>query len=336
MIGAMDDGAGSSGTTGDRPGAGGAVGAAEAGVDGVQPPLAPAAEPPGAPAAGLPVVWVDGSLSTGGGAVVDALDHGMTTGDGVFETCRVSGGAAFALTRHLVRLARSAAGLGLPAPEEARVREAVDAVLAARPLARGRLRITWTSGPGPLGSERHGGSTLVVAASAAAQPASSPSVVVVPWTRNERAATAGLKTTSYAENVVALRHALAAGAGEALLANTRGELCEGTGSNVVVQLRDGRGRPQPELVTPPLSSGCLAGVTRALLLEWAAQEGLPVVERALPVEALDGAAAVLLTSSLRDVQVQTAVDGRPLEVEGLPARAAELFARRAAEDLDPR
>ncbi|WP_299036674.1 aminotransferase class IV [uncultured Pseudokineococcus sp.] len=324
----MDTGAGSSGTTERAQGAGGAVGAAEAGADGLVPPPAPAAEPP--------VVWVDGSLSADGGAVVDALDHGMTTGDGVFETCRVSDGVAFALTRHLVRLARSADGLGLPRPDEDRVREAVAAVLAARPLARGRLRITWTSGPGPLGSERHGGSTLVVAASAAPPPAVSPSVVVVPWTRNERAATAGLKTTSYAENVVALRHALAAGAGEALLANTRGELCEGTGSNVVVQLRDGRGRPEQELVTPPLSSGCLAGVTRALLLEWAAQEGLPVVERALPLEALEGAAAVLLTSSLRDVQVQTALDGRPLETEGLPARAAELFARRAAEDLDPR
>jgi len=327
----MDTGAEGSGTTQElsgAEGAGGAVGAAEAGVDGMAPGAGSPLDPP--------VVWVDGSLSVHGGAVVDALDHGMTTGDGVFETCRVTGGAAFALTRHLARLARSAAGLGLPRPDEDRVREAVDAVLAARPLTRGRLRITWTSGPGPLGSERHGGSTLVVAASAAAQPASSPSVVVVPWTRNERAATAGLKTTSYAENVVALRRALAAGAGEALLANTRGELCEGTGSNVVVQLRDGRGRPERELVTPPLSSGCLAGVTRALLLEWAAQEGLPVVERTVPVEALADAAAVLLTSSLRDVQVQTAVDGRPLETGGLPARAAELFARHAGEDLDPR
>ena len=86
-------------------------------------------------------------------------------------------------------------------------------------------------------------------------------VVVVPWTRNERAATAGLKTTSYADNVVALAHAKARGATEALLMNTAGLLCEGTGSNVFVVL-DG------ELVTPPLSSGCLAGVTRALVIEW--------------------------------------------------------------------
>ena len=89
----------------------------------------------------------------------------------------------------------------------------------------------------------------------------------MPWVRNERSATAGLKTTSYAENVVALDRAHAEGGSEALFANTRGELCEGTGSNVVVVVDD-------ELVTPPLSSGCLAGITRELLLEWAADEGL--------------------------------------------------------------
>ncbi|WP_445263123.1 aminotransferase class IV [Pseudokineococcus sp. 1T1Z-3] len=283
-----------------------------------------------------PVVWVDGELAAPGGrAVVDALDHGMTTGDGVFETCKVSGGVPFALTRHLARLARSCAGLGLPVPDGRRVREAVEEVLAERHLTRGRLRITWTGGPGPLGSERAGGSTLVVAASSAPPPAASPRAVTVPWTRNERSAVAGLKTTSYAENVVALRHALGAGAGEALLANTRGELCEGTGSNVVVWLRGEDGRPADRLVTPPLASGCLAGVTRDLLLGWAACDGLPLVEATVPFAALDGAVAVLLTSSLRDVQAQTTLDGRPLRVDGLAAEAAELFARRAAQDDDP-
>jgi branched-chain amino acid aminotransferase len=297
---------------------------------------APGPAVPQAPAAPT-VVWAGGRLFPDGGAPVDALDHGLTTGDGIFETCKVADGVPFALTLHLERLARSAAGLGLDAPDAGLVREAVDAVLGARPLARGRLRITWTSGPGPLGSERvPAAQTLVVAASEALPLAAAPAVVTVPWTRNERSATAGLKTTSYAENVVALRAAHAAGAGEALLANTRDELCEGTGSNVVVQLRGADGRPAHELVTPPLSSGCLAGVSRALLLGWAAQEGLPVVERDLPFSVLDDAVAVLLTSSLRDVQVQATLDGRPLVTDGLPARAAELFARRAAEDVDPR
>ena len=83
----------------------------------------------------------------------------------------------------------------------------------------------------------------------------------MPWPRNERGALAGLKTTSYAENVVALAHAAERGATEAVFANLPGHLCEGTGSNVFYVV-DG------ELRTPTLASGCLAGITRALLLEW--------------------------------------------------------------------
>ena len=93
---------------------------------------------------------------------------------------------------------------------------------------------------------------------------------MVPWRRNQHGALTGVKTTSYAENVVALAAARAAGVGEALLANTAGELCEGTGTNVFCVLD---GVP----CTPPLSSGCLAGVTRALVLAWCPQ----VVERVL-------------------------------------------------------
>ena len=70
-------------------------------------------------------------------------------------------------------------------------------------------------------------------------------MVVVPWTRNERAATAGLKTTSYADNVVALAYAKARGASEAIFGNTRGELCEGTGSNVFVVIDGVSSRRRP-------------------------------------------------------------------------------------------
>ena len=119
-----------------------------------------------------------------------------------------------------------------------------------------------TGGHGPLGSDRHDSDlTHIVTAVAHARPDPHGAVVTVPWVRNERAATAGLKTTSYAENVIALAHAKERGALEAVFGNTRGELCEATGSNVFVVV-DG------VLRTPPLDSGCLAGITRELLLEW--------------------------------------------------------------------
>jgi branched-chain amino acid aminotransferase len=273
--------------------------------------------------------WLDGAVVDLDAARVSVLDHGLTVGDGVFETAKVVDGVPFALTRHLRRLAASAAGLALVPPSDADLREAVAATLSANADVLAdpqRLRITVTGGTAPLGSERgDAGPTLVVALAPLRPWPPTAKAVVVPWTRNERAATAGLKTTSYADNVVALARAKAAGGTEALMANTAGDLCEGTGSNVFVVL-DG------ELATPPLSSGCLAGVTRALVLEWTG-----AVERDLPMAALEAASEVFLTSSTRDIQGLHAVDDR--ELAGAPgpvtAEAVRVFAARAAADVDP-
>src|SRR3954469_15613532 len=100
-------------------------------------------------------VWVDGEIADAASATVRAVDHGMTVGDGVFETCKVSDGVPFALSRHLARLTRSAAALRLPMPDDAEIRAAVDQTLAAHlqsegPLTFGRLRVTLTGGAGPL------------------------------------------------------------------------------------------------------------------------------------------------------------------------------------------
>jgi branched-chain amino acid aminotransferase len=276
------------------------------------------------------VIWVDGRVVEADSARVPALDHGLTVGDGAFETCKVVDGEVFALTRHLRRLSRSLSILGLPPVDDGRLRDAVEqAVAAAGRLPLARLRITVTGGPGPLGSDRgSSGPTLVVAVSATSPWPARIAVVTVPWTRNENSAVAGAKTTSYAENVVALNAAHARGAHEALLANTRGMLCEGTGSNVFVGVGD-------RLLTPPLTAGCLGGITRELLLEWAAEEGLPVAEEDLPLDVLDTADDVLLTSSTRDVQPVAVLDGRELAGGTLGREAVELFARRAARGTDP-
>jgi len=281
------------------------------------------------------VIWADGRLVGQGEGALSAVDHGITVGDGVFETCTVLGGQAFALTRHLQRLARSAAGLGLEAPDEAKVREGVQAVLAESGPIEGRLRITVTAGIGPLGSGREPGAQTVVVAASPAVMAPEGRCARSPWTRNEHSAVAGLKTTSYAENVVALADAIAKGGDESLFANTVGMLCEGTGSNVFVE-RGG------ELVTPTLDSGCLAGITRALVLEWAAEEGLPVreaTEGELPFSVLDevsrGEAQLLLTSSGRNAQPVTWLDGVDVPVGEVSKAAREMFERLCRERLDP-
>ncbi len=250
--------------------------------------------------------WVDGQMLTDPtGPAVAVSDHGFTVGDGVFEAIKVVGGQPFALTRHLDRLRRSAAGLGLPDVDDAAVRRGVAAVLAGQELPLGRIRITYTGGPAPLGSGRGDAPpTLVVVADTMTPFPATTKVATVPWPRNERGALAGLKTTSYAENVVALAHAHERGASEAVFANLAGHLCEGTGSNVFYVV-DG------ELRTPTLAAGCLAGVTRALLLEWF---GAREVDE--PVEVVRQASEVFLVSTTRDVQAVSQWDDLDLPAPG--------------------
>ncbi|WP_405739919.1 aminodeoxychorismate lyase [Streptomyces sp. NBC_01525] len=272
-------------------------------------------------------IWLNGELREAGTARVSVFDHGLTVGDGVFETVKAEGGRAFALTRHLERLAHSARGLGLPEPDLDEVRRGCTAVLDAHPMPLGRLRITYTGGESPLGSDRGDApATLVIALGEATRRPDTTAAVTVPWARNERGALTGLKTTSYGENVVALARARERGASEALFGNTVGALCEGTGSNVFVVL-DG------ELHTPPPASGCLAGITRALTVAWAGAK-----ETDLPLDVLESAEEIFLTSTLRDVQAVTRIDDRELgDVPGPVTRAAMCaFDAGAAADSDPR
>jgi branched-chain amino acid aminotransferase len=277
-------------------------------------------------------LWVGdrdgGELRAGDDARVSVLDHGFTVADGVFETLKVTPAGPFALTRHLRRLAASAKALGLAEPDEEVVRAAVASVVAANEAeldGLGRLRITYTGGVAPLGSDRGDAvPTLVVAASATVPWPATTTVATVPWTRNERSAVAGVKSTSYAENVVALQSAHARGASEAVLANTRDELCEGTGTNVFVVV-DG------SVLTPPLTSGCLAGITRDLVLEW-----FDAREQVLPFDALTTADEVFLTSSTRNVHPVVRVDDRMWAQAGPVSRELQAaFDVRANDDVDP-
>ena len=270
--------------------------------------------------------WMNGQLlDDPTKPALTVADHGLTVGDGVFEAIKVIENSPFALTRHLERLARSTAGLGLPAPDLELVRRGVTEALAGQDLPLGRIRITYTGGPAPMGSGRGDAEpTLIVVAGPMEPYEPTTSVVTVPWPRNERGALAGLKTTSYAENVVALAHAQREGASEAIFENLAGNLCEGTGSNVFYVV-DG------ELRTPTLASGCLAGVTRALLVAWC--EAKEVDE---PIGVLQEASEVFLASTTRDVQGVHRVDGRELAAPGPVTREAmATWVTREAEDPDP-
>ncbi len=284
------------------------------------------------PAPPTPWCWLDGRVAPVAETTISVADHGLTVGDGIFETMKVVDGVPFALTRHLRRLRRSAVALELDLPfDDAGFRAACDELIAAAAAAGevvGRLRLTVTGGPGPAGSDRGTGRRTVLLVTGPLDVwAETTGVATVPFTRNPTGAMAGVKSTSYAENVVALARARSVGATEAIFADTSGHLSEGTGSNVFL-VRDGR------LVTPSLATACLAGITRELVLE--ATDAVEVDD--LTFADLRAADEAFLTSSTRDVQAIATVDDVPLPAPApgpVTQEAAAAFAAVQARTLDP-
>jgi branched-chain amino acid aminotransferase len=271
-------------------------------------------------------IWLNGRLySDPNQAIVAGTDHGLVVGDGVFETLKVTERGAFAVRRHLNRLNRSAAALGLPQPNHGQIRETIDTVLDGRDFSRGKLRITYTGGRGPLGSETaYGPPTMIIMLAPVDVSPRLTSIVTAPWTRNEHGALAGVKSTSYAENVRGLRYAANHDASEAIFLNTAGHVCEGTGTNIFVVFGD-------TVITPPLTSGPLAGVTRELIMEWSAVE-----QRDLTLDEAKNADEVFITSSMRDVQGVEHWDDQTFSLAHPVTRAvAATFAERTEADIDP-
>lgn len=241
--------------------------------------------------------WLNGHIIDSTIPAISIADHGFTVGDGAFETLKVINGVPFALNRHIVRLNNSLRGLRMKEVAPVTIQAAIQEVLSApsdSPI--GRMRITVTSGAGPLGSDRAANhQTIGILTSGVNQWSEQARVCVVPWRRNEFSATAGLKTTSYAENVVALEVAHATAHSEALFLDTSGRVSEGTGSNVFAVFGD-------RILTPSRSTGLLSGITRELLLEWGPRAGYQCLEDDFTLADLTNANEVFLTSSTRDIQ----------------------------------
>lgn len=257
--------------------------------------------------------WVHDRLVPADQATISVYDQGFRTGEGVFETLRAYGAHVFRLDAHLDRAVTGADALGFdPGPREQLV-EAVTRTAAANLEAlQGRdsaLRLTVSSGAvdpdSPFPGTTTGPPTVVVTSHRLTDDTAA-------WRDGWRAVTVSLvrelphvKALSYALALTAKRQARAAGAQEALLVTEAGQVLEGSGSNLFAVL-DGR------VVTPPLESGLLAGVTRAVVLEVAAQLELDVAQRPLTLEELHRADEAFLTATTREVVPLVAVDDRPV------------------------
>ena len=259
-------------------------------------------------------VWVDGRILPADAPAISVLDRGFLLGDGIFETLRARRGVVVDLDAHLERLRESAVPLGIPLPpDDAPIVAGIAALLAAEDLAddgsSGRapgdaaLRITVTRGAytsrglAPTGPSS--GPSMVITAWPHTAPSASLlrdglSLVTSSVRRDPGSPLAGVKTTSRAESVYARLEADRAGADDALILDTTGHVSEATSANVFT-IRRGR------LLTPPLGSGCLAGTTRAWLLEHAPVHDLTPEEEPLTRADLLRADEVLLTSSVAGI-----------------------------------
>jgi branched-chain amino acid aminotransferase len=275
------------------------------------------------------LLHLNGRLVAEEEARVSVFDRGFLFGDAVFESMRAYGGRVFRMGRHLERLAESArliALTGLPSAD--RISADVTSLLEANHLRDARVRLTVTRGPGRPGEYAgvDGSPTCVISAAPFAGLEARRYVEGVVLTIASRRAVPAealdpsIKSTSRLASVLTRREAQARGAFEAILLDAAGDLTEGTASNLFL-VRDRR------LATPASSRSALPGVTRAAVLEVAAEAGMQAAEERLPARALFDSAEVFLTNSSWEVLPVVRIDDREVG-DGRPgALTAELLRR---------
>jgi branched-chain amino acid aminotransferase len=237
---------------------------------------------------------------------------GLLTGWGVFSTIRVMEGVLFAWERHWARMTRDAELLNVPMPgDEAAVERNLRRLIEANSAANSTLRLSVVRNAGGVWAGPPSGREFDVVAFTANTRVWGAGVrlTCVPQARHAACVFAGTKILAWAMNLTWLENAQARGFDEALLLNERGEISECTSANIF--LADG-----DRVFTPPLSSGCLPGITRELLLGEVHAHGYRVEEKTLVPADLETASEVFITSTTRELLAVNEIDGRAMRNSG--------------------
>lgn len=278
-------------------------------------------------------IYFNGQLVSGGEARVSVSNPSFLHGVGLFETVRTYDGKPFRLADHLQRLRRSAEHFNMPVMERIdQVAAGLDELIAANKLSSARVRITVT----PPGSteDAQEATLLIRGETIAGYPPElyEKGMTVCVQSRFRQSALdplAGHKTTSYFPRLLALRDAQDKQCGEALWFTPENLLAEGCMTSVFL-VKDGT------LLTPPLHTPILPGVTRAVLLEIAAQKGIPCEPRPCTIDELLKADEVLLTNAVMEVMPVTRVERHPVGNEKpgpLTRTLSEAFKQRITDWL---
>lgn len=249
-------------------------------------------------------------------------DRGFTLGHGLFETILWADGALASWDAHVERMARGCRTIGLPEPDRTALAAAAEAALTAagRP-ARAAVRLSWSAGSGARGLDPPAEfQPRLTATATALGPPPGPAVLATARTRrNDRSPAARVKSLSYLDNVLARAEARAAGADEALMLNTAGEVACCAAANVFWVRHD-------EVFTPSLECGVLDGVVRREVIAACYALGLPIQEVFANSGRLAGA-PMFLTNSLVGVRPVASLDGQPLPSSPLVAAIAKAVSR---------
>ena len=263
-------------------------------------------------------VWVDGRLTPAAEARVSVFDHGLLYGDGVFEGIRVYDHKVLKLQTHLRRFAESAKSLRLKLPYRLdEIAQAIRDTVTANDMASAYVRLVATRGPGTLGIDPvpcPRPCVFIIVAPLKLYPQeyydtglkliSSSFVRTSPQALSPR-----IKSLNYLNNIMAKTEALDAGVLEAVMYNEQGFVAEATADNLFVVQQTGKGT---RVITPPLSAGCLEGVTRNLVLDLAHQAGFETRQDNLTRHDLYVADEMFLTGTGAEVIAVVELDGRKI------------------------
>ncbi len=259
-------------------------------------------------------IYIDGQFLDKSEAKISVFDHGLLYGDGVFEGIRFYNGRVFRFEEHIERLYDSAKVIWLTVPmTPAELAEATLETIRQNGLKDGYVRLLVTRGVGDLGLNPKlcpRGTVIVIASSIALYP---PELyecgldVITCATRRigPAALSPAVKSLNYLNNIMAKIEAIQAGAGEGLMLNEQGYVAECTGDNVFA-VKKGR------ISTPPVSAGSLAGITRGVVFELAADLGIPIDEREMTRYDLFVADEFFLTGTAAEVIPVVKLDSRPI------------------------
>jgi branched-chain amino acid aminotransferase len=286
------------------------------------------------------LVYVDGKFYPKSEAKISVYDHGLLYGDGVFEGIRAYNGLVFKLKDHIDRLYRSAHPIFLKIPlTKEQLTEAVLETLRNNKLKDAYIRLVVTRGIGDLGLDprKCPKPTIIIITEPLLQLHSAEKVengisTIITWVKRNPVDTATheMKSLNYLNSILGKIEANNTGADEAICLDKTGYVCEGVGENIFIVC-------EGKLLTPPLSSGALDGITRALIIRLAKKLGIEVIERNITPNDLFTADEVFFTGTaaevapIREVNKRVIGTGKPGPVTKRIMREFEKATKDPAE-----